>query len=613
VTEPHSEPLSEIAQRMLTRRRALQAGVAGALTLAWYRPVFAWPREDGGAPSLTHGTGDRIEVPEGYAWRVIKAWGDPVLPGASEIDFAAQTAETQAQQFGFNCDFVGFLPLPLGAEDPQRGLLVVNHEYSSPELMFSGYDRSFEHATAARLQTELAAHGLSVLEVSRAKDGGWVATDGEHNRRITGETPFEIRGPAAGHPLLRTNADPKGTTVLGTLANCSGNVTPWGTVLSCEENFDMYFAGELPEGSDPRIGPWNTRYRTGALQTWGPKRLARFDLTQEPHEPHRFGWIVELDPYDPSSRPKKRTALGRIMHESAGITVAEDGRVVVYSGDDARFEYLYKYVSEGTYDAEDRTKNLDLLDAGTLYVARFADDGTGEWLPLVHGEAELTAEHGFSSQADVLIAARSAADALGATPMDRPEDVEVSPVDGKVYVALTNNSKRTEADAVNPRVKNYHGQIVEIDEGEDRTSTDFRWEHLLLGGSPEEHGGRYGEGSPTWLSCPDNLAFDGKGRLWVSTDGQPKTIQKNDGLFVVETQGAEKGQVRQILSAVQGAEVTGPWLAPGDTSLFCSIQHPGEGSSVDAPSSRFPDYDEARPPRPAVICVWREDGGTVGD
>lgn len=621
--------LEELALTRLSRRAFVKSGLLAGAALAWGRPVWAGPEESaesaGAPPSIAHDAGDEIVVPAGYAWCVVIRWGDPVFADAPEFDPAAPTAAAQARQFGFNNDFLGFLPLPADAPDPGRGLLVANHEYTDPILMIPGWDAG--SATREQLDLEMNARGLTVLELRRREDGGWEPVRaGALNRRITGHTPIRIAGPAAGSALLCTGADPEGRTVRGTLSNCSGGQTPWGTILTCEENVDEHFSGRLPELSDARVAAWHRRYTTPDCELPHPPAELdpRFDLGHEPHEPFRFGWVVELDPYDPQAQPIKRTALGRWKHEAANIRLAGDGRPVVYMGDDTRFEYLYKFVSAGRWDGQDRAGAIGtpetpgLLDVGTLYVARFAADGTGEWLPLVQGQGPLVAANGFHAQADVVVGARVAADLVGATPLDRPEDVEPSPVTGKVYVALTNNSKRKpdQVDGPNPRARNVHGQILELSEaGDDAAAVGFRWELLLLGGDPAQadSGARYGAGSPTWLSCPDNLAFGPDGRLFVTTDGQPESSRLNDGLYRVGTEGAERGRVRQLLSGVRSAECTGPRPTPDGRTMFLSIQHPGEHSHYDAPSSRFPDYRDDVPPRPSVIAIWRPDGGLIGD
>lgn len=607
---PARPTLEELA---LSRRAFIQGGLVG-LAVAWARPVLALPERSGAASTLAHEQADRVTVLEGYEWEVLLRWGDPVFPDSPAFAPGAQTAASQARQFGYNCDFTAFIPLEEG-----RGLLAVNHEYTNPELMFPAWKKG--QPERELLATELAAHGLTLVELVRGEDGRWRPdAAGKRNRRITGTTPMRLAGPAAGDALLRTGADPEGRTALGTLANCSGGVTPWGTVLTCEENFDMYFERALPaEGLDPRVAAWHRRYGVG-LEELGASHLdRRFDLSQEPNEAFRFGWVVEIDPQDPSSTPIKRTALGRLKHEAANHARAKSGQLALYLGDDQRFEYLYKFVTRGAWDPSmPRAEAGALLDEGTLHVARFAADGTGAWVPLVQGQGPLVPENGFRTQADVVIATRVAADLVEATPLDRPEDVEPDPTTGKVYVALTNNTRRKadQVDGPNPRAVNRHGSILELtEEGGDAAATRFRWELLVLGGDPArpEEGARYAQGSPTWLSCPDNLCFREDGRMFVTSDGQPHTIQRNDGLYVVGTAGEERGRVRMLLSTPPGAEATGPALTPDERTMFLSIQHPGEDTVYASPSTRWPDHDPAMPPRPSVIALWRKDGRRVGD
>jgi secreted PhoX family phosphatase len=450
-----------------------------------------------------------------------------------------------------------------------------------------------------------------------------VVRDSSLNRRITGATPMAIRGPAAGHPLMRTAADPGGGRALGTLNNCAGGVTPWGTVLTGEENIQNYFAGKADEVADPGVQAGLKRYGIGAgsgrYMAWG-RYHDRFDLRKEPNESHRFGWIVEIDPYDPQSTPVKHTAMGRFAHEGATVIVARDGRPVAYMGDDARFEYLYKFVAAGRLDPNNRGANTHLLDSGILYAARFADDGTGEWLPLVHGQGPLTEANGFRSQAEVVIHARRAADLLRATRMDRPEDVEPNPATGRVYCVLTFNERRTAAqvDRANPRANNKFGHIIElVEDGGDHTATRFRWEVFILAGDPRkpDHKADYqGRLDVSPFAAPDNIAFDDAGRMWVSTDGMDDSLGPNDGVWVVDTDGPERGRARQFLSSPAGCEVCGPAFTPDNRTFFCAIQHPGltDKATYEQPGSRWPDNRPDMPPRPSVIAVYREDGGKVG-
>jgi len=633
-----SDPIGAILGRRLARRSALRglfgAGVALGGGATGLRDASAG--EEGGSPStlgfrgLPHGKGPEEAVAEGHEIQVVIRWGDPVLPGAPPFDPAAQSPAAQALQFGYNNDYLEFFPLPKGGEG-EHGLLVVNHEYTNPELMFPGLGdaRAARLGTSAmQVATEMMAHGASVVEIRRegGRAGGRWAPVAESalNRRITAETPMRVSGPAAGHERLRTSADPAGKMVLGTLNNCAGGNTPWGTVLIAEENFNYYFGGPGVETGDQAASYKRYGLVRDAQFPWG-RHVPRFDVASEPNEPNRFGWVVEFDPYDPGSVPVKRTALGRFKHEGCTHAVSADGRVAIYMGDDERFDYVYRFVTARPWDREEPARNRDLLDEGTLSVARFHDDGTLLWLPLVHGEGPLVEANGFRSQGDVVIEARRAADLLGATPMDRPEDVQANPVNGRVYVMLTNNGNRTvaRADAANPRANNIHGHVIEIippsgPGGVDHAAAGARWEPFLMAGRPgSDPGASYHRAvgpDAGWLSCPDNCAFDSKGRIWIATDGAPTAAGVADGLYAADTEGEGRALTRRFYAAPQGAEVCGPLIGPGDRTVFLAIQHPGEdrGSSFDAPSTRWPDFVAGMPPRPAVIAIVKRDGGTVG-
>jgi secreted PhoX family phosphatase len=572
------------------------------------------------------GVDETHHVAEGYDVQVLLRWGDPLFPDASELDPSAQTADKQRRQFGYNSDFVGFIPLD-GASD--HGLLVVNHEYTNEELMFPGVGvqegkaANFSKMTRELVDIEIAAHGGSVVEIRREGAQWRVIKDSEYNRRITADTPIEIAGPAAGHDRMRTSADREGRRVNGMLNNCAGGVTPWGTWLSCEENFHGYFWGKLADGH--REAANYKRYGIGSpAYGWG-RFHDRFDLGKEPNEANRFGWVVEIDPFDPTSAPKKRTALGRTKHEAAGGIVAADGRYVIYLGDDERFDYVYKFVTAGKVDPSNRAANLNLLDEGTLFVAKYHADGSGEWLPVVLGQGPLSEENGFRSQADVLIETRRAADLLGATKMDRPEDIDANPVTNRVYVALTNNSNRKDeqVDAANPRAKNAFGHIIEMmPEDGDHASPKFRWEILVKCGDPSIAAVGATFSSETtkngWFGMPDNTVIDGRGRLWIATDGNNvKATGRADGLWALETEGESRGTARHFFRAPTGAELCGPCFTPNDETLFVAVQHPGEAedgapSSFEKPASRWPDFKDGMPPRPSVLAITKRGGGRIG-
>ena len=653
-TSGTGETMNDVLRRRFSRRTAVAGTVGSAAVLLGTKLTAAQDATPGASPvaspaatpvaaddTLTFAgleiqTGISPVVPEGYTVTPFLRWGDPLFADAPAFDPLNQTAEAQAKQFGYNCDFVGFISLPLGSNASDHGLLVVNHEYTNPEIMFPNYlvpnpeyDETDEDSPEFIVSTnkdiidvELEAHGLSVVEIQRDADGAWqVVVDGEYNRRITATTPTELTGPAAGAEALKTIEDPTGTQVIGTLNNCAGGTTPWGTVISGEENFNQYFANL--DTLDPE-SPAAVNHARYGLPGAASERLwetayDRFDLSKEPNEPLRFGWGIEIDPFDPTSTPKKRTALGRNKHEGHTSLIAQGGQAVIYSGDDERFDYAYKFVSAGTYDANDRAKNLELLDEGTLYVAKFNDDGTGEWLPIVYGQNGLDESNGFTSQADVLIFTRYAGDVVGATKMDRPEDFETNPVNGKVYLVLTNNTNRgledrPGTDAANPRPENANGHIIEITEdGDDHAATTFAWGIFLLAGDPEDESTYYAgfpKDSVSPIASPDNITFDINGNLWISTDGLPNSFEGNDGLFAVPVEGLNRGYLRQFFSSTTGAEVSGPVFNPDSTALWTSIQHPGEGGSFEEPISLWPDGEGAA--RPTVVLITKNDGGTIG-
>jgi uncharacterized protein len=621
----------EIAEVRFSRRAALKGLLAtSALTAAGAVLAPLQKAQAAGDSTLQfaeipHAYDANLHVAEGYEAQVLLRWGDKVMADAPEFAPGKLTAEGQEKQFGYNCDFIAYMPLPAGSNSSDRGLLWVNHEYTNPHMMFPGFADAKAAAagtTAESAAVELAAHGGSIVEI--VKQGGtWSSVEGsEYNRRVTLNTEMELTGPAAGHDRLKTSADPSGKKVLGMINNCGGGVTPWGTVLTAEENFHQYFGGD-PAGTAEAANYKRYGMKGEPSYPWG-KFVDRFDVTKEPNEANRFGWIVEINPYDPSQMPMKRTALGRLKHEAATTVVNGDGRLVVYTGDDERFEYVYKYVSNGTFDAGAGAANSALLDDGTLHVAKFGADGSVEWLALVHGQGELTEANGFKSQADILIETRRAADLLGATKMDRPEDVETDPKTGKVYVVLTKNDKRKaeQVDAANARAENLWGQIVELtppakDGKADHTAAKFAWDIFIQAGNPKEaaqaakYGGAVSDSG--WFANPDNLAFDPQGRMWIATDGFPDH-GVHDGVWATETEGGARAVTKHFLGCPQGAELCGPAFTPDGQTFFVAVQHPGEedGSSFDKPTTRWPDFADGVPPRPSVVAIVKKGGGEIG-
>ena len=611
----------------LTRRAMIKGGAALGLALAFPAALRAESR-------LSGHRADGVLTAAGYDHDVILRWGDPLFPDTPALDpvAAAKGSLLQAppglvaRWFGYNCDAVHFFALD-GSHD--RGIVCVNHEFTSEELFLPDLPPAGQ-LQAAELRAYIgrypnvvplaqAMHGVGIAVVARDRRGRWHhAMDPRYARRITASTPCAIDGPARGHALLRTPADPAGTTVLGTIANCAGGQTPWGTFLTAEENVQDYFGGgEALRDAGPAVGEAHRRLPPRNASAYGWEHVdPRFDLARSPTEMLRFGWIVEIDPYDPTSVPRKRTALGRCQHECAATATTKDGRLAVYSGDDSRFEYVYKFVTRDKVHPADRAANRDLLDHGTLYVARFDTDGTGEWLPLVFGTGPLTQANGFTSQGDVVVHVRAAADLLGATPMDRPEDIAPDAESGRVYVALTNNVDRRansapgawsgrELDlgpnAANPRGPNPYGHVIELlEDGGDTGATRFSWQIFLAGGA-----GASGDS----LGSPDNLDLGRNGDLWIVTDGdQPDG--GNDGCFVVPVKGPDAGRARQVMSAPVGAEVCGCAFVPDGSALLLTIQHPGEGGTLARPLSHWP----GRPgevPRPSLIALRREDGKTL--
>jgi secreted PhoX family phosphatase len=608
-------------------RRTVLLGAAGAAAAS--AMSFRLPGAKAAAssstltfPELKKVYDETHHVAEGYNADILVRWGEAILGGA-DLDAASQSADAQSKQFGYNCDFIGYLPLPLGSDSSDHGLLCVNNEYPDPHIMFPGLteDDAAKNMTPEQIKTIQQAWGHSIVEIK--KEGGkWqVVKDSKYNRRITGTTEIAISGPAAGHKLLQTSADPTGTKVFGTGYNCSGGVTPWGTILTCEEGLSDTFGGDPAKGGDPKL---LERYLYDGSDIYGFARIDdRFVLDKEPNEPNRFDWVVEIDPYAPDEVPVKRTALGRMGHEAATSIVNKDGRIVVYTGDDDYFEHIYRFVSAGKFNPDDRAANKKLLDEGTLSVAKFNDDGTLTWIPLIHGENGLTPENGFADQAEIFIKARLAGDQVGATKMDRPEDIEPNPVTGRVYAVMTKNKKRKaeEVDAANPRAENKYGHILEMlppGEGKDadHAADSFKWDVFLLAGNPAkpEEGAKYNPGisADGWFAAPDNIAFDPKGRIWIASDGATD-FDIADGLYGADTVGDGRALPRFFFACPTGAELCGPAFTPDGKTLFVSVQHPAENSeNTDKLTTRWPDFGPASLPRPSVVAITKQDGGEIG-
>ena len=605
-------------------------------------------------PNLAASFVDAVSVPPGYTARTFIAWGDAIgLPGPDAlIHHPAADAIGAARQmttFGQHVDGMHWFPFPavgVRGGSSERGLLVVNHEYVDPGLHANTPSYGAIAMTREIVDAQVAAHGVSVLE-TRRMGGEWVVVrPSPFARRITGATPCRISGPAAGAEMMKTAADPTGTLVLGTLNNCAHGYTPWGTYLTCEENWNGYFGA---------VGPFTQttlerRYgvTAGGFGYRWHEADPRFNLNApgNRNEPNRFGWVVEIDPFNPNSMPVKRTALGRIKHESATYALGADGTVAVYTGDDERNDYMYKFVCARKFNPANRGANRDLLDTGTLYVAKFNADGTGQWLPLVFGQGPLTPANGFSSQADVLIRTRQAADRVGATMMDRPEWVAVHPTTREVYLTLTNNSRRgtnppssnnpdgsttaasarPPVDAANPRPDNRYGHIIRWTEaGGDVGATSFQWDIFVecgdkLNPAPNLKGNIVGDD----LGAPDGLWFDKDGRLWIQTDQQGDGAGDwvNIGGNVMSVADPSTRRITRFMTSPRNCEITGVITTPDGRTMFVGIQHPGEDWAPGAYTSRstWPDSGANGPttqatvakPRSAVVVVTKNDGGVIG-
>lgn len=488
---------------------------------------------------------DRFILPEGFKYEFIRTWGDKI---------------TNTEYFGFNNDFVGYLPIDFlqGGNNSNDGLLVVNHEYPSPLFINNYTDEDFKKGrikTKEEVDKEKKSVGISIFRVKR-ENGEWIFIDDEnYNRMIDADTSVKICGYAAGSDVMKS-----AEYATGTLANCSGGLTPWGTFLSGEENFQDYFVSD---------NVWEYRWN---------------DVIKDAVIEH-YGWVVEVDPFDKNSIPKKRTSLGRFRHENVAISISDNKKVAAYMGDDKVNECVYKFVSGKSYDENNREANMDILDEGDLYVADFENN---KW-QLLDYDKRKELKSAFTSQADVLVNCDRSSKLVGGTECNRPEDIEINPVDKSVFIAFTNNSKK----------EDYDGSIVRIiEKNNDPESLEFEWEVFATGGVD------------SGFSCPDNLTFDSKGNLWVLCDVSTSKLNKdryvpfkNNSLFMIPTSGENKGKAFRFASGPVDCEMCGGTFTPDESTLFLSIQHPGENSlTQENPTSRWPNYGKDIP-RPAVIAV----------
>ena len=630
------------------------------------------------------GVDETHHVAEGYRTQYLLRWGDPIATDAPAFDPYRQTPGAQNRQFGYNNDYVAYFPMDRNGDfiegeqtrdGNERGLLCVNHEYALSTMMFPGVEHKNGEVDLSSIEdwmvdVEMSAVGVTVVEIEKDGDKWRVVEDSPYNRRITANTPMTVDGPVTdpkiehGLARLKTSYDKSGKRFRGTLANCAGGRTPWGTYLTAEENFHFaFYTDETDPDGQPVLSEQHKEQREKLEAyklpvqgyVWG-RYYPRFNLDKEPNEPNRFGWVVEIDPFDPKAKPVKHTALGRFFHEGAETVLSDDGRAVVFSGDDSRFEYVYRFVSDGKYvpGQDNKQANMRLLSNGTLSAAKFNDDGTGEWIALEHGKgalAEASAAGKFGNQADVVIDARLAAKSLGATMMDRPEDIQPNVKTKRVYVMLTNNTKRT-ADhpkaKANPRVDNKFGHIIEIiPDGRDFAANKFEWKILVLCGDPHRPSLKTNWNPATsadgWFVTPDNAAVDDQGRLWVATDqgaNWPRTMRA-DGLYALETDSVGGPTPHMFFRVPVGAELCGPCFTPDGETLFVAVQHPGTDGvehfhgkdsdgeddetpdggqpfdndkpvSFENPATRWPDFKPDMPPRPSVVAITKKGGGKIG-
>ncbi len=603
-----------VLERALSRRRFL-GGVASVGVSAFLLSAGALIPKNGSAKgrllnfdAIPANSRDTVSVPRGYSWHVVVAWGDPMWSKGSRFNHTTRgSGASQELAFGDNNDGMAFLNVD------GHSLLVVNNEYVNQKIIY-GNRASGAVENADDVRKGKAAHGISIVEISK-KMGRWsIVVDSSFNRRITADSPMEITGPARGHDLLKTAADPSGTQSLGTWNNCGNGRTPWGTYLTCEENFNGYFSSSNP---DLPLSAAMKRYGIGIKDSgyaWATTD-ERFDLSKHPHEPNRAGYIVEVDPTDPTSTPNKRTALGRFKHENVEVVVAKNGHVVAYSGDDERGEFLYKFVSRDKYI--EGGNNAELLADGRLYVARFSETGRGVWIELT------PATTGMSSQAEISIHTRQAASAVGATTMDRPEWVAANPMKVEAYCALTNNKNRgiqpnaggdpTPVGGPNPRKANHYGQIVRwIPDHEDHSATGFRWDLFVVAGNPTVHQDAYAGSDnvhkDNMFNSPDGIAFDRQGGLWIQTDGNYSNSedfagQGNNQMLLGDT---VTGEIKRFLVGPRECEITGMAWSSDRKTMFVGIQHPGEEGN-----SHFPGGGESVP-RSCVIAINKDDGSLIG-
>jgi secreted PhoX family phosphatase len=602
----------EITNSLISRRSLIKKGFAfgglalmsstlGSITAYSSQSFFNFTKVD-------CNNNDTVTLPEQYNWSVVSKWGDPMWSDVEEFNqTSCGSHESQLKSVGDNND-----GMELFITSDNKTLLAVNNEYTNHKIIFSNR-KSLLPENKEDILKGMYAHGVSIFEIKNSNNQWNLVKDSKYNRRITPFTKMEITGPAKGHSLMKTKEDKDGIYAKGTWNNCGSGKTPWGTYLTCEENFNKYFSS-----SDKNFKSTNelNRYgiRTREIGLNWAKADNRFDLSKEINEPNKVGYVVEIDPLNPNSTPKKHTALGRFKHENAELVISKDGKIVVYMGDDERGEYLYKYVSnESINKVKDKST---LLSNGNLYVAKFNDNFTGEWLLL---DTQTT---GLSSKAEVCIFTRLAASKVGATTMDRPEWIASNPKKNEVCCCLTNNKNRgiktnkggdkVDVDKVNPRKNNKYGQIVRWKPRDNNhSSVYFEWDLFVVAGNPNVHDdnnrGSKNIDKENMFNSPDGLKFDKYGRLWIQTDGNYSNSgdfkgMGNNQMLIADT---NTGKIKRFMVGPKECEVTGLTFAPDYKTVFVGIQHPGERLG-----SNFPDNGNNKP-RSCIIAIQKKDGSEI--
>ena len=693
----HNPHFSEVLQARLTRRKALLGGLSattaavfGGLGLSGCdsnnddtdtsTPGPVTPKLNFSA--VEKATFDRVGLPAGYTATVLYALGDPIKAGiaAFKNDGTDDGYDSRAGDHHDGMSYFGLGEDGKWAPDrSDRGLLCMNHENITQKYLHASAPSTAPRNLSEVLK-EMHCHGVSVVEIRKDAAGKFaVVQDSSFNRRITPFTEMEIRGPVRGSKFVVTKFSTTGQKTRGTINNCANGYTPWGTYLTCEENWNGYFRRNPAEtGRSDADKASLARYGVSSSSgnyAWtsiaeDEDAIKRFDISADAartaaqdyrNEANTYGWIVEIDPFNPTAAPRKRTTMGRFGHEGAWPAKPVAGRpVVFYMGDDRGGDYIYKFVSAKNYDPADRglAAGDKYLDEGTLYVATFNSDGSGSWKALVHGANGLTEDaalYPFTSQAAVLVNTRLAADQVGATPMDRPEWAAVNPFNGEVYLTLTNNSGRTVPDAANPRRYtadgepsttsggNINGHVIRWrEDGDEPAATSFKWDVYLFGAraaytDPAVNASGLTDAND--FSSPDGLWFDPRGVLWIQTDdgaytdvtncmmlaavpgkvgdGAAKTL---NGQATFVGKAANETDIRRFLVGPKDCEITGVDMTPDGKTMFVNIQHPGDGGSIAAPAGSWPNPNRdalaegvaPQRPRSATICITRTDGGVIG-